>query len=170
MFAKYSVGAQRAAPAPARHSLCPKTSLYSASINKLVQRRHECHAGASLIGQRSKPWQPAAEVCTGEKGGLPPISASPVHSKIGASPKGNWLAVPFFRVLGLATRAARRRPLAPHQPPPASARLLRGPVCSSAAGRRSRRSPWPFGRGRELRRARRNRGRGGPGSCGSPLG
>ena len=33
MFAKYSVGAQRAAPAPARHSLCPKTTLYSARLN-----------------------------------------------------------------------------------------------------------------------------------------
>ena len=35
MFAKYSVGAQRAAPALARHLLCPKTTLYSAGINKL---------------------------------------------------------------------------------------------------------------------------------------
>ena len=34
MFAKYSVGAQRAAPALARHLLCPKTTLYSAGINK----------------------------------------------------------------------------------------------------------------------------------------
>ena len=34
MLAKYGVGAQRAAPAPARHSLCPKTTLYFASINK----------------------------------------------------------------------------------------------------------------------------------------
>ena len=33
MFAKYSVGAQRAAPALARHLLCPKTTLYSAGIN-----------------------------------------------------------------------------------------------------------------------------------------
>ena len=42
MFAKYSVGAQRAAPALARHLLCPKTTLYSAGItanvlNKLPQ-------------------------------------------------------------------------------------------------------------------------------------
>ena len=36
MLAKYGVGAQRAAPAPARHSLCPKTTLYSASISKRV--------------------------------------------------------------------------------------------------------------------------------------
>ncbi len=35
MFAKYSVGAQRAAPALARHLLCPKTTLYSAGINRL---------------------------------------------------------------------------------------------------------------------------------------
>ena len=35
MFAKYSVGAQRAAPALARHLLCPKTTLYSAGINNL---------------------------------------------------------------------------------------------------------------------------------------
>ena len=35
MFAKYSVGAQRAAPALARHLLCPKTTLYSAGINSL---------------------------------------------------------------------------------------------------------------------------------------
>ena len=34
MFAKYSVGAQRAAPALARHLLCPKTTLYSAGINR----------------------------------------------------------------------------------------------------------------------------------------
>ena len=34
MFAKYSVGAQRAAPALARHLLCPKTTLYSAGIKK----------------------------------------------------------------------------------------------------------------------------------------
>ena len=36
MLAKYSVGAQRAAPAPARHSLCPKPTLYSAGINNVV--------------------------------------------------------------------------------------------------------------------------------------
>ena len=35
MFAKYSVGAQRAAPALARHLLCPKTTLYSAGINSI---------------------------------------------------------------------------------------------------------------------------------------
>jgi len=29
---------------------------------------------------------------------LPPISAPPIHSKISTLPKGNWLAVPFFRV------------------------------------------------------------------------
>ena len=34
MFAEHSVGAQRAAPAPARHSLCPKSTLYSAGINR----------------------------------------------------------------------------------------------------------------------------------------
>ena len=34
MFAKYSVGAQRAAPAPARHSQGPKTTLHSAGINR----------------------------------------------------------------------------------------------------------------------------------------
>ena len=34
MLAKYGVGAQRAAPAPARHALYPKTTLYSASINR----------------------------------------------------------------------------------------------------------------------------------------
>ena len=34
MFAKYSVGAQRAAPALARHLQCPKTTLYSAGINR----------------------------------------------------------------------------------------------------------------------------------------
>ena len=34
MFSKYSVGAQRAAPALARHLLCPKTTLYSAGINR----------------------------------------------------------------------------------------------------------------------------------------
>ena len=34
MFAKYSVGAQRAAPALARHLLCPENTLYSAGINR----------------------------------------------------------------------------------------------------------------------------------------
>ncbi len=43
MFAKYSVGAQRAAPAPARHSLCPKSTLYSAGINRT--RRSSCSCG-----------------------------------------------------------------------------------------------------------------------------
>ena len=38
MFAKYSVGAQRAAPALARHLLCPKTTLYSAGINRSEAR------------------------------------------------------------------------------------------------------------------------------------
>ncbi len=38
MFAKYSVGAQRAAPAPTRHSLCPKTTLYFAGINNFLWR------------------------------------------------------------------------------------------------------------------------------------
>ena len=38
MFAKYSVGAQRAAPALARHLLCPKTTLYSAGINRCRDR------------------------------------------------------------------------------------------------------------------------------------
>ena len=46
----------------------------------------------------------------GEKRGLPPISASPIHFKISASSKGNWLAVPFFRVLGLPPRAATPAP------------------------------------------------------------
>ena len=41
MFAKYSVGAQRAAPALARHLLCPKTTLYSAGINKNPQTAPE---------------------------------------------------------------------------------------------------------------------------------
>ena len=45
-----------------------------------------------------------------EKGGLPPISASPIGSKISALSTGNWLAVPFFRVLGLAPRAATDPP------------------------------------------------------------
>ena len=36
MFAKYSVGAQRAAPAPTRHSLCPKTTLYFAGIKSFL--------------------------------------------------------------------------------------------------------------------------------------
>ena len=39
MLAKYGVGAQRAAPAPARHALYPKTTLYSASINKTRPQR-----------------------------------------------------------------------------------------------------------------------------------
>ena len=34
IFAQYSVEAQHAAPAPVRHSLCPKTTLYSAGVNK----------------------------------------------------------------------------------------------------------------------------------------
>ena len=50
MFAKYSVGAQRAAPALARHLLCPKTTLYSAGINKFqgpwVARRTRPSAGS----------------------------------------------------------------------------------------------------------------------------
>ena len=46
-----------------------------------------------------RSYQPAAKVCPDEKGGLPPISASPIHLRISASWKGNWLAVPFFRVL-----------------------------------------------------------------------
>ena len=36
MFAQYSVKVRHAAPAPARHSLCSKVTLYSAGINKEV--------------------------------------------------------------------------------------------------------------------------------------
>ena len=52
MFAKYSVGAQRAAPAPARHSLCPKTILYSAGINRAFEPR----ALEPRSGTGSQPW------------------------------------------------------------------------------------------------------------------
>ena len=38
MLAKYCVGAQGAATVSARHSLCPKTTLYSADINKSKSR------------------------------------------------------------------------------------------------------------------------------------
>ena len=44
MFAKYSVGAQRAAPALARHLLCPKTTLYSAGINRWAPSSHKVSA------------------------------------------------------------------------------------------------------------------------------
>ena len=37
-----------------------------------------------------------AKVCTGDKGGLPPISVSPIHFKISGSSKGNWWLSPFF--------------------------------------------------------------------------
>ena len=50
MFAKYSVGAQRAAPAPARHSLYPKTTLYSASINKTKTSLGRSQGGGKLGG------------------------------------------------------------------------------------------------------------------------
>ena len=74
------------------------------------RRSMDCHgslkpvrtATPAAASPPSGPWQK----CSGEKGGLPPISASPIHFKISVSSKGNWLAVPFFRVLGLAPRAA----------------------------------------------------------------
>ena len=54
MFAKYSVGAQRAAPALARHLLCPKTTLYSAGINKSYTARQ----ANKLLGRTGEPfWQ-----------------------------------------------------------------------------------------------------------------
>ena len=59
MFAKYSVGAQRAAPALARHLLCPKTTLYSAGINKAeaCANRHvsETPDAQSLRGVATQP-------------------------------------------------------------------------------------------------------------------
>ena len=37
MFAQYSVKVRHAAPAPARHSLCSKVTLYSAGINNVTE-------------------------------------------------------------------------------------------------------------------------------------
>ena len=61
MFAKYGVGAQRAAPAPARHSLCPKTTLYSAGINKCHSWRgaRRCFAVDRRVGRRLRALCPS---------------------------------------------------------------------------------------------------------------
>ena len=69
IFAKYSVGAQRAAPALARHLLCPKTTLYSAGINKRVPRRSAARS---------------ADLCALEHGDVPsrnPWGGTPDHRR-----------------------------------------------------------------------------------------
>ena len=57
MFAKYSVGAQRAAPALARHLLCPKTTLYSAGINndKPPHGSHDCASSNAPVVPNGMP-------------------------------------------------------------------------------------------------------------------
>jgi hypothetical protein len=56
MLAKYGVGAQRAAPAPARHSLYPKTTLYSASINRVTDFGTERHNRFAKGCRIADPW------------------------------------------------------------------------------------------------------------------
>ena len=84
----------------------------------LLCKKHNDLGERNLQDRRSLAQQPAAKACSGDKGGLPPISASLIHFKISASPKGNWLAVPLFSGesgMGAAC-VSKRFPLARDQP------------------------------------------------------